>query len=618
PVGAAYVFRYDGSIWLQEQILSVGIPGDEFGYSVGIRGDTIVVGARSRQSSHGAVYVFGYNGSSWVQEQLLTASDGALGDRFGHVVSMDGPMLAVGAPYDQEFGPETGACYLYRFDGAHFTDEIKLVTPAGYSYARYGWSVSVDGGFLVVGAPIAGGPDGSGWAFTYRGTAGGIWTLQNEFPGEAAFEAFGTSVAVNNGGFLVGAPYGTISVPSSGVARNRGRPAVASFAGASFSGAFLPWCFFDQSENGSYAFGGTATVTGGDDGVSTGTMTRIEQGFDLQTESHYRVSFSWSYTCVDDPGFDGAYWDLIDVETGISKIGGPLLLADTSGEFGVESVSFTGGSCSLRFAVYSGDNIGGPGVAVFDDLSIVGDEPYAPLTHGDFADESGVPWVFTDTSRLGLFQVVDGTGVVVGSRDYYTTGAETFIAQRVAVGGGPRFISFGWSYECLDAPGYDAIEWDIVDQATGLSAIGGREVLSDIGGAAGHVARAFSGSGNYELRLGVTSVDSIYGPGIATFDTVSISPDGVHFTRGDANADGSFDISDAVKVLDYLFVPGSTAPTCLDAADCNDDGGVDISDAVYVLSTLFTSGPPIPAPHPFCGPDPTTDALGCASFPPCP
>ncbi len=87
------------------------------------------------------------------------------------------------------------------------------------------------------------------------------------------------------------------------------------------------------------------------------------------------------------------------------------------------------------------------------------------------------------------------------------------------------------------------------------------------------------------------------------------------FSRGDANADGSFNIADAIAILDYVFF-GSFA-SCLSAYDANDDGGLDIGDAVYGLSTLFSGGSPPPAPYPGCGADPTPDSLNCTTFAGC-
>ena len=83
---------------------------------------------------------------------------------------------------------------------------------------------------------------------------------------------------------------------------------------------------------------------------------------------------------------------------------------------------------------------------------------------------------------------------------------------------------------------------------------------------------------------------------------------GITFQRGDANLDGSRDISDPVNILQLLF--NSTPVGCDDAADANDDGSLDIADAVAALSFLF-GGATLPAPID-CGEDPTTDTLDCA------
>lgn len=87
------------------------------------------------------------------------------------------------------------------------------------------------------------------------------------------------------------------------------------------------------------------------------------------------------------------------------------------------------------------------------------------------------------------------------------------------------------------------------------------------------------------------------------------------FGRGDVNADGSLDISDAQSLLSFFFVPGSPGFVCNDAADLNDDGALDVSDSVYMLTWLFVGGSPPPPPG--CGVDPTPDGLDCLSWTPC-
>jgi hypothetical protein len=82
------------------------------------------------------------------------------------------------------------------------------------------------------------------------------------------------------------------------------------------------------------------------------------------------------------------------------------------------------------------------------------------------------------------------------------------------------------------------------------------------------------------------------------------------FLRGDATGGGKLDLSDAVAVLEALFLGGPPVG-CEDAADSNDDGRVDLSDPVTLLGSLFLGAGALPAPSAGCGLDPTPDGLGC-------
>ena len=88
------------------------------------------------------------------------------------------------------------------------------------------------------------------------------------------------------------------------------------------------------------------------------------------------------------------------------------------------------------------------------------------------------------------------------------------------------------------------------------------------------------------------------------------------FVRGDSNADGNVNLTDAVFTLNHLFLSG-LEPSCLDATDTNDTGKVDLTDAIYTLNHLFLGGPAPEQPFPTCGPDRTDDELACQSFPTC-
>lgn len=89
------------------------------------------------------------------------------------------------------------------------------------------------------------------------------------------------------------------------------------------------------------------------------------------------------------------------------------------------------------------------------------------------------------------------------------------------------------------------------------------------------------------------------------------------FSRGDANADGMFDIVDPIRILSYLFVQGQELP-CREAADVNNDGALDITDAIAALSALFGQSFTIPPPFLECGADSPGTKLSCASYAPCP
>jgi hypothetical protein len=65
---------------------------------------------------------------------------------------------------------------------------------------------------------------------------------------------------------------------------------------------------------------------------------------------------------------------------------------------------------------------------------------------------------------------------------------------------------------------------------------------------------------------------------------------------GDANGDGIINISDAVFLINYIFVPGAPAPYPVCIGDCNGDDMVNISDAVYLINYIFIGGSPPVSP----------------------
>jgi hypothetical protein len=179
--GAAYVFSFDGTSWVQEAYLKASNAegGDQFGFSVAIDGDRIVVGA-NRESSNatgvngneadnsanasGAAYVFTFDGTSWVQEAYLKASNTNGADLFGRAVSISGNRIVVGASGEDSAATgvdgndannsatNSGAAYVFHFDGSDWTQEAYLKASNTGAHDWFGWSVAISGERIVVGA----------------------------------------------------------------------------------------------------------------------------------------------------------------------------------------------------------------------------------------------------------------------------------------------------------------------------------------------------------------------------------------------------------------------------------------------------------------------------------
>ena len=164
-----------------------GATTDEFGKSVSVDGDTIVIGAwhdDDKGSNSGSAYVFtrtrcwnemtGDVSSSYTQVAKLTADDGASTDQFGISVSIDGDTIVIGARNDDDNGGDSGSAYVFTRDTAgdlasSWTQVAKLHADDRYLHDHFGTSVSVDGGMIVIGALFhdANGLGDSGSAYVY-------------------------------------------------------------------------------------------------------------------------------------------------------------------------------------------------------------------------------------------------------------------------------------------------------------------------------------------------------------------------------------------------------------------------------------------------------------------
>ena len=206
--GSAYVYKRIGATWVEQTRLtrSSGKDSDLFGQSVSISGDRAVVGVPGydigRYVDHGAAIVYRRDGENWVPEATLVSGEPGGGGEFGYSVAVDGDYIIVGAPRD---APK-GSAYIFMRSGTNWAPQAKLIGTRGPQGNKFGHSVAIDGHYAVVGDPEdeMNGP-GSAYVFVRDGTS---WSPQANLSGSdpEAFDSFGQSVAIDGVLAVVGAP----------------------------------------------------------------------------------------------------------------------------------------------------------------------------------------------------------------------------------------------------------------------------------------------------------------------------------------------------------------------------------------------------------------------------
>lgn len=281
--GSVYVLQKTGfNQWTQATRLmsSNSSPGDQFGRSIDVFGDTAIVGARFDNTVAqyaGSAYLFQKDGAgSWHQVQQLTAPDGAAQDFFGTSVSIYGDMALIGAPN----AGVRGKAYLFRdTGGGHWTHTATLQGSDTDGNDLFGESVSLSDKTAVVGAPQW--DDGNvinvGRAYVYQEVTGGSWPQVATLASFGGYNsAFGKSVALGNGLALVGAPGGSTSL-GPGAVQTYSEIGPGDWRG---SGTLVPeeLKFYDQIGFGSsIAFDGETAIMGAP-GIFGGQAYVYERG----------------------------------------------------------------------------------------------------------------------------------------------------------------------------------------------------------------------------------------------------------------------------------------------------------------------------------------------------
>jgi hypothetical protein len=224
--GAAYVFQRNkngADYWDQVAKLTASDAqdGDAFGGSVAISNGRIIVGAKyedGASSDRGAAYIFERNqggADNWGEVKKLVAFAPADNDQFGSSVGIDGDIVVVGALYEDGDGTDRGAAYVYTRNyaiGNSWSFVAKLIASDPEDYDFFGFSVAIDNDLIVIGAKAEDGVGGidRGAAYLYGRNQGGVdsWDVIQKLTASDAqdYDSFGQSVAIYTDTIVVGAP----------------------------------------------------------------------------------------------------------------------------------------------------------------------------------------------------------------------------------------------------------------------------------------------------------------------------------------------------------------------------------------------------------------------------
>jgi len=180
--GSAHVFERGPNGWQQTAKLmpSDGGPGDQFGNSVGISGDFVIVGSEFNDnafgSNAGAAYFFQRTVNGWKEVQKVQPTDAKQSQHFAEYVAIEGTVAVAGCRFDSSKGNNTGAAYVFELVGGQWVQTAKLVGSGAGKNDLSADTLAVDGGRILMSSyrSDASGPH-SGSAYLFE-KIGGVWT----------------------------------------------------------------------------------------------------------------------------------------------------------------------------------------------------------------------------------------------------------------------------------------------------------------------------------------------------------------------------------------------------------------------------------------------------------
>jgi FG-GAP repeat len=216
--GCVFVYKKNGGNWDYVQHLLPDIPKANtlFGTSLALSGNILVVGSPywdTHLANKGKIWYYEWNGEAFQFLDTLVILPGAAEDQFGFSVALRGNLLVVGAPQENTNGADAGGIYVYTFNEGtkRFGSRVRLSAPNAKTGDKLGYSVDIDGNYLAAGAPFH--PFGAGvnkgvahvWNFN-----GSTWGYQDSCTFASAstnYERLGLFLSLSGNNLVCGANY---------------------------------------------------------------------------------------------------------------------------------------------------------------------------------------------------------------------------------------------------------------------------------------------------------------------------------------------------------------------------------------------------------------------------
>ncbi|HJT99444.1 MAG TPA: hypothetical protein VJ696_14095 [Rhodanobacteraceae bacterium] len=208
------IIQEPDAVWLETPLIAAdGQAADLFGFRVLVAGDTAFVSAPAPGPRPGKVYVFSNAGGEWAETQQLTATPSVSpppnwSDFFGWSLSLSGDTLLVGAPdvFNPMFGPVGGA-YVFVLDGGSWVQQQELLGSDAGNFNLVGSAVALSGDTAFVGAPGYSGFEGKVYEYT---RSGAVWTEGTPLVASDGVSGdgrqFGSAIKCDGTNLLIGAP----------------------------------------------------------------------------------------------------------------------------------------------------------------------------------------------------------------------------------------------------------------------------------------------------------------------------------------------------------------------------------------------------------------------------